>query len=100
MVGRGGLLVESRGDVAFRLPPLDHAEADRMIEESGVSLLLDAHRGRPAGDRPAVRALLVRIAALAGAGLGVHEVEVNPLIVGDEGEGATAADALVVMEPR
>lgn len=100
MVGRGGLLVESRGDVAFRLPPLDHAEADRMIEESGVSLLLDAHRGRPAGDRPAARALLVRIAALAGAGLGVHEVEVNPLIVGDEGRGATAADALVVMEPR
>ena len=100
MVGRGGILVESRGDVAFRLPPLDHAEADRMIEDSGVSLLLDAHRGRPAGDRPAVRELLVRIAALAGAGIGVHEVEINPLIVGDEGAGATAADALVVMERR
>ena len=100
MVGRGGILVESRGDVAFRLPPLDHAEADRMIEESGVSLLLDAHRGRPAGDRPAVRELLVRIAALAGAGIGVREVEINPLIVGDEGAGATAVDALVVMEPR
>lgn len=100
MVGRGGILVESRADVAFRLPPLDHAEADRMIEESGVSLLLDAHRGRPAGDRPAVRELLVRIAALAGAGLGVREVEINPLVVGGEGAGAIAADALVVMEPR
>ena len=100
MAGRGGILVESRGDVAFRLPPLDHAEADRMIEESGVSLLLDAHRGRPAGDRPAVRELLVRIAALADAGLGVREVEINPLVVGDEGAGASAVDALVVMEPR
>ena len=29
---------------------------------------------------------------------GVHEVEINPLIQGDEGAGATAADALVVME--
>ena len=31
---------------------------------------------------------------------GVHEVEINPLIVGDEGAGATAADALVMMERR
>ena len=97
MVGRGGVLVESRGDVAFRLPPLDHAEADRMIEESGVSLVLDAQRGRPAGDRHAVRELLVRLAALACAAISVHEIEINPLIVGDVGAGAAAVDAFVVM---
>ena len=98
MVGAGGILVESRGDVAFRLPPLDHAEADRMIEESGVSLVLDAQRGRPAGDRHAVRELLVQLAALACAAISVHEIEINPLIVGDEGAGAAAVDALVVMD--
>ena len=96
MVGAGGILVESRGDVAFRLPPLDHAEADRMIEESGVSLVLDAQRGRPAGDRHAVRELLVRLATLACAAISVHEIEINPLIVGDVGAGAAAVDALVV----
>lgn len=100
MVGCGGILVESRGDVAFRLPPLDHGEADRMLDESGVALVLDAHRGRPAGDRSAVRDLLVRLAALADAGLGIHEIEINPLIVRDEGAGATAVDALVVVERR
>ena len=97
MVGCGGLLVESRGDVAFRLPPLDHAEAERMIEESGVSLVLDAHRRRPAGDRYAVRELLVRLAALACAAISVEEIEINPLIVGDEGAGTAAVDALVEM---
>ena len=100
MVGCGGVLVESRGDVAFRLPPLDHAEADRMMDESGVARVLDAHRGGPAGDRSAVRDLLVRLASLAGAGLGIHELEINPLIVGAEGEGAIAVDALVTVDGR
>ncbi|MCY4470872.1 MAG: acetate--CoA ligase family protein [Thiotrichales bacterium] len=100
MAGCGGVLVESRADVSFRLPPLDHAETDRMIAESGVSVALGAHRGGPAGDRCAVRDLLVRLAALAATGIGIHEVEINPLIVGDEVAGATAVDALVVMERR
>ena len=100
MVGCGGILVESRAEVAFRLPPLDHAEADRMIVESGVSVVLDAHRGGPAGDRCAVRDLLVRLAALADTDAGIHEVEINPLIVRDDGAGATAVDALVTMERR
>ena len=100
MVGCGGILVESRADVSFRLPPLDHAEADRMIVESGVSVVLDAHRGGPAGDRCAVRDLLVRLAALADTDAGIHEVEINPHIVRDEGAGATAVDALVTMERR
>ena len=100
MAGCGGILVESRADVSFRLPPLDYDEADRMIAESGASVALDARRGRPAGDRCAVRELLVRLAALAATGIGIHEVEINPLIVGDEGAGATAVDALVVMERR
>ncbi len=98
MVGRGGVLVESLGEVAFRLPPLDRAEAARMMEESGVTQALRAHRGGAAGDRTAVHDLLVRLAGLAGTG--IHEVEINPLIVGEEGEGATAADALVVVEGR
>ena len=71
-----------------------------MIDESGVSLVLDAHRGRPAGDRSAVRALLLQLAALAEADTPIHEIEINPLIVGDEGAGATAVDALVVMGRR
>lgn len=98
MVGRGGVLVESLGEVAFRLPPLDRAEATRMMEESGVAQALGAHRGGAAGDRSAVHDLLVRLAGLAG--VGIHEVEINPLIVGDEGAGAAAADALVVVEGR
>ena len=69
-----------------------------MMEESGVAQALGTHRGRAAGDRSAVHDLLVRLAGLAGTG--ICEVEINPLIVGDEGEGATAADAFVVMEGR
>ena len=100
MVGCGGVLVEARGEVAFRLPPLDRTEAQRMMEESGVARVLGPHRGGPAGDRCAARDLLVRLAALADADIGIRELEINPLIVGPESEGATAADALVVVEGR
>ena len=100
MVGGGGVLVESHGDVSFRLPPIDGAEAARMMEESGVALVLDAHRGQPAGDRRAVRELVVQLSVLADSDVAIHEVEINPLAVGDEGEGATAVDALVTMKRR
>jgi len=100
MVGKGGTLVESHGDVSFRLPPFDAAEAERMMAESGVGLVLDVHRGQPVGDRRAVRELLVQLSMLADGDVAIHEVEINPLIVGDEGDGATAVDALVVLQPR
>ena len=64
----------------------------------GIGTLGD--RRGPAGDRSAVRDLLVRLASLAGAGLGIHELEINPLIVGAEGEGAIAVDALVTVDGR
>jgi acetyltransferase len=97
MFGLGGILVEAIGAVAFRLPPLDGAEVDRMIEESGAALLLGARRGRPPGDLAGLRSALLALAALAGAGLGLAQVEINPLMVLDEGQGAVAVDALVVL---
>ena len=48
-------------------------------------------------DRHAVRELLVRLAALGCAAISVHEIEISPLIAGDERAGAAAVDALMAM---
>lgn len=95
MVGCGGTLVEVHRAVAFRLPPIDEDEADEMIEESGVGRLIAAHRGSAAGDRVALRHALVRVAALAVQAADLMELEVNPLMVLDE--GAVAVDALATL---
>ena len=95
MVGCGGTLVEVQRAVAFRLPPIDEHEADEMIEESGVGKLIAAYRGRRAGDRAALRHVLVRVAALAVQQPDLMELEVNPLMVLDA--GAVAVDALATL---
>jgi hypothetical protein len=91
--------VELLEDVAFRLPPLDADEVDRMLAETRAARLLAAHRGRPAADLPALRRAVLAIAALAVADLGVEQVDVNPLLVLDDGRGALAVDAVIVLGP-
>jgi acetyltransferase len=96
--GTGGIAVELLEDVAFRLPPLDAGEVDRMIDETRAARLLAAHRGRTAGDLEALRRVVLAIAALAVADLGIEQVDVNPLLVLDEGLGALAVDAVIVLQ--
>jgi acetyltransferase len=100
VLGAGGVDVELLEDVAFRLPPLDADEVDRMVGETRVARLLSAHRGRPAADREALRRVVLALAALAAADLGIEQIDVNPLLVLDEGQGALAVDAVVVLETR
>ncbi|HVX19976.1 MAG TPA: acetate--CoA ligase family protein [Acidimicrobiales bacterium] len=99
MVGLGGVLVEVLGDVAFRVPPFDRDEARRMVAELKGFPLLTGVRGRWPAD---VEALLDAVMAVQAVGMElagtVAEVDVNPLLVLDEGRGAVALDALVVVE--
>jgi len=97
MVGLGGIMVEVLGDVAFRVPPFDRDEARRMLAELKGYPLLTGVRGRPPAD---VEALLDAVMAVQAIGMElagtVAEVDVNPLLVLEEGQGAVALDALVI----
>lgn len=100
MCGLGGFLAEAMGRVAFRLPPLDAAEIDRMIEDSGIATILRATRGRAAADVDALRQVLMTFSALAETDPDIEQVEINPLVILDQGKGASAVDALVVLRPQ
>ena len=97
MFGIGGSYVESLDAVAFRVPPLGSRDMDHMIEQSGAGRLLSTRRGQPAADIAALRAVISRLSAIAESGLDVDQIEINPLLVLDEGQGALAVDALVLL---
>jgi acyl-CoA synthetase (NDP forming) len=95
MLGIGGVFVEVLGDVTFRVPPFDRAEARRMVTELRGSPLLTGVRGRPAADVGALVDAIMRVQRLAVDLAGeVAELDINPLVV--RPKGAVAVDALVV----
>jgi acyl-CoA synthetase (NDP forming) len=94
--GFGGIFVEVLRDVAVRVPPLDAATAHEMIAELRGSALLKGARGRPPADVAALADILIRLASLAEAyrdRLGA--LDINPLLVLEEGHGVMAVDWLV-----
>lgn len=97
MVGSGGVLAEVLNDVSFRKAPIDRAEARRMIAETALARMLEGVRGRPRCDVEALAAAVAALSRFAAAHADVIEsVDVNPLVVLPEGEGAFALDALIV----
>jgi acyl-CoA synthetase (NDP forming) len=69
----------------------------RSRKSSGSSrALLKAFRGAPARDVGAVAEMAVKLAAFMRAHPEVAEVDINPVMVYAQGEGAVALDALIV----
>jgi acetate---CoA ligase (ADP-forming) len=95
MFGLGGVLVEVLGDVTFRVPPFDRAEAGRMIREVKGFPLLTGVRGHPKADLKALVDVILKVQRLAVDHTDtIAELDVNPLVV--HPTGATALDALIV----
>ena len=94
MFGIGGTLVEVLGDVSFRIVPFDENQAAAMIEEIAGAKLLQAVRGKKAADVAALRGLLVRVSELVTRHPEIEEMDLNPVIVHDE--GLTIVDARIV----
>ncbi|MBL8774786.1 MAG: acetate--CoA ligase family protein [Acidimicrobiales bacterium] len=95
LFGLGGVFVEVLGDVNFRVPPFDRAEARRMVHEVKGFPLLAGARGRPKADLGALVDVLLKVQRLAVDHAGsLVELDINPLLVLPK--GAVALDALVV----
>jgi acetate---CoA ligase (ADP-forming) len=95
VIGAGGLLVEFLADRAVALPPVDAAQALRMLDRLRVAGLLAGVRGQPAADTGAIAGAVVAVSAIA-LELGDHleALDINPLICGPG--GAVAVDVLAV----
>jgi acetyl coenzyme A synthetase (ADP forming)-like protein len=92
MFGTGGVNVELLQDVAFDLAPLSREEAEAMIERTQAGRKLGGFRSGKPADREAVVDVLLRMSQLALAHPKIQELEINPLRVMAENEGAFALD--------
>jgi acyl-CoA synthetase (NDP forming) len=97
MLGLGGVHVEVLKDVAFAPVPLTPEAATALIRRLRGAGLLDAHRGQPAADIPALADLMVRLSQFAADHADtIKEIDLNPVLVHPTGQGATVVDALIV----
>ena len=97
MFGLGGIFVEILKDVSLRIAPVGLEEAQAMIREiKGYKVLAGARGAKPA-DVKALADVLVKVGRLAIELAGdVAELDINPLLVLEEGRGVRVADALVI----
>ncbi|HIC88765.1 MAG TPA: CoA-binding protein [Anaerolineae bacterium] len=93
MFGLGGVYVELIQDVAFRVAPLSRRDAQEMIAETKAGRVLAGLRGQPPADTDQVVDIILRLAQLAQDHPQIAELEINPLVVYDAGQGALALDA-------
>ncbi|MEU5392300.1 acetate--CoA ligase family protein [Streptomyces tibetensis] len=96
-VGLGGVLVEVLRDTAVGVPPFGEEQARDMLAGLRGRALLDGVRGRPPADRDALVEVVLRVQRMAlELGDQLAELEINPLLVLPQGQGAVALDALAV----
>jgi acetyltransferase len=99
MFGSGGILVEVFKDVTFRLAPINRNSARSMVRGIKGFTLLNGFRGSAKADVVALEKLLVCLSALVSDNPEIKELDINPLLVHPEGQGATVADCRFILEP-
>jgi len=97
MFGLGGLFVEIFRDVSFRVAPVGPRSASEMIREIRAYSMLAGARGKKPRDIRSVEEAIQRLAALALDIPEIKELDINPLIVNDEGGGCFVADARIML---
>ena len=95
-VGPGGVLVEAMDDSEVLVPPFSAAEAREAIEETMLDTLLTNRRGGDAIPLDPFVEFLVNVGNLTAAVDDVAELDLNPVMVTEN--GPVAVDALVRTE--
>ncbi len=96
LVGLGGVLTEALAATTLLPADISHARAVERIMTLRGAKLLGPFRGKPARDVNAVADIVIKLGAAMRAGIGIEEIDINPLMVFAEGDGAIALDALIV----
>jgi acetyltransferase len=97
MFGLGGLFVEVFKDVSFRIAPVGPISAGMMIRDVKSYQILSGARGKKPRDIKSIEQCIQRLSALALDCPQIQELDVNPLIVNDEGMGCFVADARILL---
>jgi acetyltransferase len=94
--GAGGFDVEIFSDRSVALPPLNKFLAKDLIDSTRASKILDQFHNMPPVDREAIKEVLLCISEMVCELPWIMEMDLNPLIVDEN--GAIAADARIVID--
>jgi len=97
MFGLGGIYVEALRDVTFRMAPIRELGVHRMIRQIRGFKILEGFRGEPPSDIDAIAECLARLSQLATQLEEIVELDINPLVVFEQGRGARVVDARIVV---
>ncbi|MBC8253474.1 MAG: acetate--CoA ligase family protein, partial [Ardenticatenia bacterium] len=97
MFGLGGIYVEALRDVAFRIAPFSRDEAREMMREIRSFNLLRGVRGEPPSDIEASTDALLKLSQLVTDFPEIVEMDINPLMVFEEGKGVMGIDMRLVL---
>ncbi len=95
MFGLGGIFVEVLKDISFRVAPAPGEDINQMINEIKGYKILTGMRGDKPKDIGAIKNILARLSEIAIANPEIHEVDLNPVIVHEN--GASIVDSRVIL---
>ena len=93
--GAGGTRVEVMKDVAVALPPLNDRLAKELISRTKIATMLGQFRNLPAVNVDALVDVLLRVSNMACELPWLQEMDINPLILDEN--GLIAVDARIVV---
>ncbi len=100
MFGLGGTYVEIFKDVTFRLAPIRELGAYRMIESIRSYKILQGVRGEKPSDIKSIAETLERLSQLVTEIDDIAELDINPLLVFEEGKGCRVADGRILLRTK
>jgi acetyl coenzyme A synthetase (ADP forming)-like protein len=100
MFGLGGIYVEVMKDVSFRSFPLPRHEVRGMVEEIRSYPLLLGVRGEKRKDIEGVMEAIIKMGTLIEACEDISDIELNPVVVYDQGSGIKALDVRILLTEK
>jgi acyl-CoA synthetase (NDP forming) len=98
LAGFGGVQAEILHDVRLMTPDLTKAQILRELDALKSAPLLHGFRGSPALDVEAVAELIGLLSRVMLSNPSIREIDLNPVVVYPQGQGAIALDALMTVE--
>jgi len=97
MFGMGGIYTEVMKDVSFRLAPVSIQDAESMVREIKGFPVLAGTRNEKPSDIRAIEECLLRLSQLVTDFPDILEIDINPLMVGEVGDGGVAVDCRMII---
>ncbi len=97
VLGLGGIYTEIFKKADFFLPPLNREEAQEKISAGSLGFLFKETRGKKSLNIEEIFSIIENLIFLGEENLEIAEIDINPLLVYNDGRKAEAADIKIIL---